>query len=249
MSIQLKYLVALCVKISYNDIVDTVIVIPARLQSTRLPGKPLLKRNGITLIETVWRQCVQTGFDVLVATDHALIAEEVKSFRGEYAMTSSQTPTGTDRCAEAVYQHNYKYVVNVQGDMPYITPEQILQCHALVKQFDVGTLIYDMTLQEQTNPNSVKCIGVEHHRVKHNVYECKWFGRMAVPYGFHHAGIYAYRMNALRQYQRLSQGKYEQIEKLEQLRWLEHGYRVFARETTPIKGEINTEEDYDAWVS
>ena len=243
------YLVALAIKMLYNGSVDTVIIIPARMQSTRLPGKPLLRRHGITLIETVWRQCVQTGFDVAVATDHPMIADEVRSFRGEVIMTNPHTPTGTDRCAEAVYQSTYKYVVNVQGDMPYITPEQIVDCHSLVKQFDVGTLIYDMAEQEQTNPNSVKCIGVEHHRVKHDVYECKWFGRMAVPYGFHHAGIYSYRMNALRQYQRLPQGKYEQIERLEQLRWLEHGFRVFARETTPIQGEINTPEDYDAWVS
>ena len=243
------YLVALCIKIVYNEFMDTVIVRPARLQSTRLPGKPLLKRNGVTLIETVWRQCVQTGFDVVVATDHEDIANTVNSFRGDVVMTASDTPTGTDRCAEAVYTTHYKYVVNVQGDMPYNTPEQIVKCHSLVKQFDVGTLIYDMAEQEQTNPNSVKCIGVEHHRVKHDVHECKWFGRMAVPYGFHHAGIYSYRMNALRQYRRLPQGKFEQIEQLEQLRWLEHGFRVFARTTTPIKGEINTQEDYDAWVS
>jgi len=233
----------------YNWQVDTVLVIPARMQSTRLPEKPLLKRNGITLIETVWRQCVQTGFDVIVATDHEDIAREVDAFRGQAVMTKSDTPTGTDRCAEAVYQTNYNYVINVQGDMPYITPEQIVQCHSLVKQFDVGTLIYDMAEQEQTNPNSVKCIGVEHHKVKHDVYECKWFGRMAVPYGFHHAGIYAYRMNALRQYKRFPQGKFEQIERLEQLRWLERGIRVFAKETTPIQGEINTRQDYDDWCS
>ena len=233
----------------YNWLVDTVLVIPARMQSTRLPQKPLLKRNGITLIETVWRQCVQTGFDVIVATDHEDIAREVDAFRGQAVMTRSETPTGTDRCAEAVYTSNYNYVINVQGDMPYITPEQIVECHTLVKQFDVGTLIYDMAEQEQTNPNSVKCIGVEHQRVKHDVYECKWFGRMAVPYGFHHAGIYAYRMNALRQFKRLPQGKFEQIERLEQLRWLEHGFRVFAKTTDPIQGEINTRQDYDAWIS
>jgi 3-deoxy-manno-octulosonate cytidylyltransferase (CMP-KDO synthetase) len=229
--------------------VDTIIVIPARMQSTRLPGKPLLKRDGITLIETVWRQCVQAGFETVVATDDIEISRTVESFRGKVIMTNPETPTGTDRCAEAVYQEDYKYVVNVQGDMPYITPEQIVECHSLVKQFDVGTLIYDMALEEQTNPNSVKCIGVEHQKVKQDVYECKWFGRMAVPYGFHHAGIYAYRMNALRQYQRLPQGKYEQIERLEQLRWLENGFRVFARETTPIKGEINTPEDYENWCA
>ena len=219
------------------------------MQSTRLPGKPLLKRDGITLIETVWRQCVQAGFETVVATDDIEISRTVESFRGKVIMTNPETPTGTDRCAEAVYQEDYKYVVNVQGDMPYITPEQIVECHSLVKQFDVGTLIYDMALEEQTNPNSVKCIGVEHQKVKQDVYECKWFGRMAVPYGFHHAGIYAYRMNALRQYQRLPQGKYEQIERLEQLRWLENGFRVFARETTPIKGEIKTPEDYENWCA
>ena len=219
------------------------------MQSTRLPGKPLLKRDGITLIETVWRQCVQAGFETVVATDDIEISRTVESFRGKVIMTNPETPTGTDRCAEAVYQEDYKYVVNVQGDMPYITPEQIVECHSLVKQFDVGTLIYDMALEEQTIPNSVKCIGVEHQKVKQDVYECKWFGRMAVPYGFHHAGIYAYRMNALRQYQRLPQGKYEQIERLEQLRWLENGFRVFARETTPIKGEINTPEDYENWCA
>ena len=228
---------------------DTVIVIPARMHSTRLHGKPLLRRNGITLIETVWRQCVQTGFDVVVATDHDDIAMEVDSFRGQVAMTSPSSPTGTDRTAEAVYRESYKYVVNVQGDMPYITPEQIVECQSIVKQFEVGTLIYDMQEMEMTNPNSVKCIAVKHNRIKHDIHECKWFGRMAVSYGYHHAGIYSYRMNSLRQFQRLSQGHFEQLEQLEQLRWLENGYRVFAKITTPIKGEINTQEDYDTWVS
>ena len=87
---------------------DTVIVIPARMHSTRLHGKPLLRRNGITLIESVWRQCVQTGFDVVVATDHDDIAIEVDKFRGQVAMTSPSTPTGTDRVAAAVYQESYK---------------------------------------------------------------------------------------------------------------------------------------------
>ena len=226
---------------------DTVIVIPARMHSTRLDGKPLLKRNGVSLIETVWRQCVQTGFDVVVATDHEDIAREVDSFRGTVAMTKSSTPTGTDRVAEAVYQEPYKYVINVQGDMPYITPEQIIECQSLVKQFEVGTLIYEMQEIELYNPNSVKCIAVKHNRIKQNIHECKWFGRMEVPYGYHHAGIYAYRMNALRQYKRLEQAKYEQLERLEQLRWLENGYRVFAKITAPIKGEINTPEDYKLW--
>jgi len=219
------------------------------MQSTRLPGKPLLKRNGITLIQTVWNQCKQTGLDVAVATDHYDIADHVKSFGGHFRMTKSETPTGTDRCAEAVQQDLYDCVINVQGDMPHITAEQIMECHSLVEKFDVGTLIYDMALEEQTNPNSVKCIGVESDKIDNDVYECKWFGRMAVPYGFHHAGIYAYRMEALRHYQKLPQGKYEQIERLEQLRWLENNYRVFAKETSPIKGEINTPEDYDAWCN
>ena len=217
------------------------------MHSTRLDGKPLLKRNGVSLIETVWRQCVQTGFDVVVATDHEDIAREVDSFRGTVAMTKSSTPTGTDRVAEAVYQEPYKYVINVQGDMPYITPEQIIECQSLVKQFEVGTLIYEMQEIELYNPNSVKCIAVKHNRIKQNIHECKWFGRMEVPYGYHHAGIYSYRMNALRQFKRLEQAKYEQLEKLEQLRWLENGYRVFAKITTPIKGEINTPEDYKLW--
>ena len=164
-------------------------------------------------------------------------------------MTSPSTPTGTDRVAEAVYQTSYKYVVNVQGDMPYISPAQIVECQSLVKQFDIGTLIYNMQEIEMFNPNSVKCIAVKHNRIKQEIHECKWFGRMEVPYGYHHAGIYAYRMNSLRQFKRLSQGHYEQIEKLEQLRWLENGYRLFAKITTPIKGEINTQEDYDTWVS
>ena len=219
------------------------------MHSTRLHGKPLLTRNGITLIETVWRQCVQTGFDVVVATDHVDIADKVKSFRGQVAMTKASTPTGTDRVAEAVYQTSYRYVINVQGDMPYITPQQIIDCQSLVKQFDVGTLIYEMKEIELYNPNSVKCIAVKHNRIKHDVQECKWFGRMEVPYGYHHAGIYSYRMNALRQYQRLAQGQYEQLENLEQLRWLENGFRIFARITSPIEGEINTQQDYDTWVS
>ena len=227
---------------------DTVVVIPARMQSTRLPGKPLLKKNGITLIETVWRQCTQTQFDVIVATDHREIAQEVETFGGQVQMTMPETPNGTARVAEAVYLKDYRYVVNVQGDMPYITPQQIIDCQSIVKQFDIGTLIYDMNPSEQVNPNSVKCIAVEHQKIKQHIYDCKWFGRMAVPYGFHHAGIYSYRMNTLRQYRRLDTGRYEQHEQLEQLRWLEHGFRIFAKKTSAIKGEINTPEDCKLWI-
>jgi len=229
---------------------DTVIIIPARMASTRAPGKPLWKKDGRTLIEHVYRKCTMTGWDVAVATDHKDIANEVDSFGGKTIMTSVNNATGTDRVAEATKFQDYKYVINVQGDMPYIHPKQIIDCQSIVKLYDVGTLIYDMDPAELTNPNSVKCIAVKQKpEIIADTYECKWFGRMAVEYGYHHAGIYAYQRNALRDYAKLSVGKYEDIEKLEQLRWLENGFRVFAKKTTPIAGEINTPKDYDNWIA
>lgn len=222
---------------------NTICIIPARMSSTRLPGKPLLKKQGITLIETVWRQCEQTGFDVAVATDHHEIKHTVESFGGTVIMTDPQTSTGSDRCAEASEGKNYDKVINVQGDMPYITPQQILDCASILDHHDIGTLIYEMSSQEQNNPNSVKCIAVE----KQGIFDCRWFGRMAVPYGYHHAGIYAYRHDVLALFRNLAQGKYEQHEKLEQLRWLENDFKIHAVMTTPIQGEINTLQDYELW--
>ena len=228
---------------------DTVIIIPARMNSTRAPGKPLWKKDGHTLIEHVYRKCVITGYYLAVATDLEDIANEVDTFGGDVIMTNESTPTGSDRVAEAIWLQDYNYVVNVQGDMPYITPQQIIECQSIVKSYDVGTLIYDMDPAELHNPNSVKCIAVKHKsKSTTDTYECRWFGRMAVDYGYHHAGIYSYKINALRRYARLPQGFYESIEQLEQLRWLENGFKIFAKKTTPIAGEINTPEDYKNWI-
>jgi len=224
----------------------TAIVIPARLQSTRLPNKPLLEKQGKPLIQHVWEKCMMTGFEVFVATDDEKIKHKVDDFGGQTIMTDPKAPSGTDRCAQAMAETSFDRIINVQGDMPYIDPTQITQCADILESgADVGTLIYSMEESELTNPNSVKCIATP----KGNLFDCRWFGRMAVSYGFHHAGIYAYTKKALDQYANWPEGQYEKIEKLEQLRWLENSYKILASKTDPIQGEINTPEDYDSWIA
>ena len=223
-----------------------LIVIPARAGSTRLPNKPLVKFHGKTLIQHVWDKANKLPAKVIVATDSDEIVKEVESFGGEAMMTDSDIKTGSDRVAQAYKQlgQSADAIINLQGDMPFITPRQIASSIIPLNfGFDVGTLIYKMDPAEQNNPNSVKAIASVHPTTE--IGQCHWFLRAPLSYGYHHAGIYAFKPEVLKKLAKLEQTEFEQIEKLEQLRFLENKFRIGGKLCEAIKGEINTYEDLE----
>jgi 3-deoxy-manno-octulosonate cytidylyltransferase (CMP-KDO synthetase) len=233
-------------------------IIPARYHSTRLPAKPLQKLGGKSIIEWVYSAVKAVIKDVVVATDDVRIAEEVERFGGCAIMTSEAHRSGTDRCAEALTKMggDYDIVVNVQGDEPFIRKEHI---EALIACFnnpetEIATLAKPMTSAEDMadihNPNNVKVVTDLRGRAL-------YFSRAAIPFQrdveqsewskrhtyLKHIGIYAFRAQTLRAVTSLEVSSLEQTEKLEQLRWLEHGYYISVAKTPYATMGIDTPED------
>jgi 3-deoxy-manno-octulosonate cytidylyltransferase (CMP-KDO synthetase) len=232
-------------------------LVPARYASTRYPGKPLIDLGGKTMIERVYRQAekCQALSGVIVATDDERIEKVVKSFGGNVCMTSPTHPSGTDRCAEVVEKLNLKCkaVINIQGDEPFIEPEQIeLVCACFNDQrTELATLIRKITSpQVLFNPNSPKVL-VDSQQF------AIYFSRHPVPYlrgaeesqwvnlhsYYQHIGIYGYRTDVLKQITSLSPSALEKAESLEQLRWIENGYKIKTAVTEFESNAIDTPED------
>ena len=210
----------------------TAIVIPARLASTRFPNKMLCDVGGQTLIRRVYEQCLSTGFDVYVATDSEDIAAEVSN-----ALLVYDSENGTARIAKAIDQmSHYDAIINVQGDMVKVPVEDVKKLPSLLNIYDVATLKHPMADGQRHDPNTVKVIssGTEAH----------WFCRAPLKYGDWHYGIYAYRMDALKKYQTLTVYPEENIESLEQLRWIQNGYTIGIIDAG-VAAEINTPEDLE----
>ena len=193
-------------------------IIPARYASTRFPAKPLAILGGKTVIERVYTQVKDTVDYAAVATDDQRIYDTVTAFGGNAIMTSTDCKSGTDRCWQAFSMlENYDntestIIINIQGDEPFIQPQQIeslKQCFA-DPTVDIATLVKPFTpadvLEAIKNPNSPKVV------VNHTYYK--------------HIGLYAYRANILREITQLPQSTLELAESLEQLRWLENGYKI-----------------------
>ena len=229
-------------------------IIPARYASTRLPGKPLLDIEGKTLIQRVYEQCKKSELlaDVVVATDDQRIVQEVNSFGGRVFMTSAEHPSGTDRCAEVMdlLDEEVDAVVNIQGDEPFIRPEQIDQICQLLMDPDVNlaTLVKRFPHgADVTDHNTVKVVmNAEQNAL--------YFSRSVIPFNrngdsdspyYQHIGIYGYRSETLRKIVRLDQGDLEMIESLEQLRWLENGYSIRVCETEFQSVGVDTQEDLE----
>lgn len=214
-------------------------IIPARYASTRFPGKPLVKIGGISMIERVYRQCQKAAVldAVIVATDDERIANEVRAFGGEVCMTATHHETGTDRLCEVVgnLSVDFQYFINIQGDEPFIQPEAIalLANGLLTTDNPIVTLIKKINSPEiLLNPNVVKV-------VKNFAQEALYFSRFPIPFHrqtgtpdlsaceyFQHIGIYGFTRAFLQQLPTLQSGKYEKMESLEQLRWLENGHSI-----------------------
>jgi len=227
-------------------------VIPARFSSSRLPGKPLADIAGKPMIQRVYEQArlAKRPDEVIVATDHELVFKTVVGFDGKAIMTSPDHPTGTDRLAEvAKIYTEMDVIINVQGDEPLIAPEVI---DALAGVFDnaapdlvMATLMTEALEEEYHNPAAVKV-------VTDMAGYALYFSRSLIPYQrvgiqgakvYKHLGIYAYRREFLLTFATLPPTLLERTESLEQLRALEHGYRIKVLETDFRAVGVDTPED------
>jgi len=234
-----------------------VICIPARYQSSRLPGKPLCDIAGKSLIQRVYEQATQSQAEsVLIATDDQRIADACKLFSAEVVMTSSDHPSGTDRLAEVAAQKGWddnQIVVNLQGDEPFM-PSQLLDlvAQSLARANDCAMATLCKPLNEDgddiNNPNCVKVVlGVSQRAL--------YFSRAAVGFdrdkkgqsgAYHHLGLYAYRVAYLKKFAASSPTPLEQKERLEQLRALEMGESIYVDITTQNTGlGIDTAADLE----
>lgn len=235
-----------------------LIVIPARYASTRFPAKPLVDIGGKSMIQRVYEQAKKTpGISaVVVATDHQKISEHVTSFGGAVCMTKESHVSGTDRCYEALtlQKDKFDYVINIQGDEPFIQPEQItLLANLLDGSTEIATLVKSIENPEQLfNPNVVKAVISQKG-------EALYFSRSTIPHirntpnevwmqkhtFYKHIGMYAYRTDILQQLTILPVSTLEKAESLEQLRWLENGFKIKVAETKQETIGIDTPEDLD----
>jgi len=234
-------------------------VIPARYNSTRLPGKALVHLGHKPMILHVLERVKQanTLTQVVVATDDERIFDAVKTAGGHAVMTSAKHPSGTDRCAEALehFEEQFDAVVNIQGDEPFIHPEQIDLVGKLLQEgADIATLVKAIdTKEELFNTSVVKA-------VVNRRGEALYFSRHAIPFYrnaqqdewhrhgayYKHIGIYGYRRNVLKELTRLMVSPLELAESLEQLRWLDHGYKIQTAVTHYDSIGVDTPEDLKA---
>jgi 3-deoxy-manno-octulosonate cytidylyltransferase (CMP-KDO synthetase) len=227
-----------------------VVVIPARHDSSRLPGKVLADIVGRPMVEHVYRRAAEArGVDaVVVATDDERIATAVESFGGVVRLTRPGHRTGTDRVAETARDLRCEIVVNVQADLPLVEPEMIAE---VIAPLNEDTAVQMSTLRqaitdpaEIENPNVVKV-------VVDRVGDALYFSRSKIPYCredgvcFKHIGLYGFRREFLLSFAALSQTPLERAESLEQLRALEHGHRIRAVETRFESLEVDTPEDLE----
>ena len=234
-------------------------IIPARYASTRFPGKPLIDIQGKTMIHRVYEQALKSKHldKVIVATDDERIFNHVKDFGGEAVITAEHHPSGTDRCWDALQQlkGNFQYVINIQGDEPFIQPEQIDELAAILK---------DGTVELAT-----QMILVDNHEILFDKGEVKivlntnkealYFSRMVIPFikgvdekdwhlhhdYYRHVGMYAYRKDILEKITKVPVSSLEKSESLEQLRWLENGFKIKCVTTKYESHCIDTPEDID----
>jgi 3-deoxy-manno-octulosonate cytidylyltransferase (CMP-KDO synthetase) len=212
---------------------NTIVVIPARMASTRLPGKPLADIGGEPMIVHVWRRAMEAGIGpVVVATDAPEIAAAIRAAGGEAAMTRDDHVNGTARIHEALggLGGDADIIVNVQGDIPTVAPASVRAALTPLADpaVDIATIAAVIVRDdERTNPNVVKVVGTPKSAT---VLRALYFTRATAPYGdgplYHHIGLYAYRRAALERYVALPPSPLEKREKLEQLRALEAGMRI-----------------------
>ena len=236
-------------------------IIPSRYSSTRFPGKPLAMIGGKTMIHRVYERASQAFADVVVATDDQRIYNEVTSFGGRAVMTSEKHQSGTDRCAEAAMKYSqatgkeFSAVINIQGDEPFVDPQQLLQLAQLFNDpsVEIATLVKRAkTSDEVFSENTAKVI-------VNNLSQAVYFSRSPIPFYrgkareewvsnhlyYRHIGVYAYRTDILQKITLLPQSSLELAEKLEQNRWIENGYNIKVCVTDFEGLAVDTPEDLE----
>lgn len=234
-------------------------IIPARYASTRFPGKPLIDIKGKTMLQRVYEQASKSKLlsRVVVATDDERILNHVKDFGGNAVMTASHHPSGTDRCRDALQQldEDYNYVINIQGDEPFIAPEQIDELAAALQdgKVELATqMIRAESYEILFDKGEVKIVLNTNN-------EAMYFSRMVIPFikaidekewhkhhrYYRHVGMYAYRKDILEKITALPVSSLEKAESLEQLRWIENGFRIKCVETKYESHCIDTPGDIE----
>nr|WP_299417596.1 3-deoxy-manno-octulosonate cytidylyltransferase [uncultured Emticicia sp.] len=235
-------------------------IIPARFASSRFPGKPLADIGGKSMIQRVYEQVqkAKSLSKVVVATDDSRIFDHVVGFGGEVYMTAENHPSGTDRCFEALQKaggsSKYDYIVNIQGDEPFIDPDTIEQMAKLLDfKTEIATAVKKINDYETLfDPNVVKAVLTMRK-------QCLYFSRQTVPFVrghepktwlehadfYKHIGLYAYRNDVLEQISHLPPSPLENTEKLEQLRWLGYGYKIYATITSYESIGVDSPEDLE----
>jgi 3-deoxy-manno-octulosonate cytidylyltransferase (CMP-KDO synthetase) len=237
-------------------------IIPARYASTRFPAKALADIRGKSMIQRTYEQAIQADClsSVIIATDDERIFDHAQSFGAEAVMTSEAHQSGTDRCYEAYrnQKQKYDYIINIQGDEPFIQPEQIqILASMLDGETELATLMKEIEDEETLfSPNTPKVIF-------NNFNEAIYFSRQTVPYlrgiekakwldthtYFKHIGIYAYRADVLKKITKLPPALLEKIECLEQLRWLANGYKIKVAATPYDSFGIDIPADLESAIS
>ena len=233
---------------------NTLILIPARMASTRLPDKPMAEINGLPMISHVIDRAREANIgEPVVATDSQTIMDAVEAHGAKAVMTREDHESGSDRIWEAVEkidpQGKADTIINLQGDLPAIDPNLIRQSILPLEDenVDIATLAAEITDEaEKTNPNVVKAIGTP---ISETRLRALYFSRATAPYGegplYHHIGLYAYKRSALEKFVSLATGTLEQREKLEQLRALENGMRIDIELVQTIPHGVDTAEDLE----
>ena len=226
--------------------IKVIAVIPARFASFRFPGKPLAMLGNKPLIQQVYDSATQTDlFDkIIVATDDNRIFDKVGQFGGDVVLTSKHHKSGTDRIAEVCTNLEAEIIVNIQGDEPFISKEPLQK---LISVFDEPTVqvasLMHKSMEEIENPNIVKVVCDNNNFALYFSRSPIPFIRTLQPEFFKHIGVYAFRREALFKFIQFTMGKLEQIEKLEQLRFLENGIKIKMVETSFQGIGIDTPED------
>ena len=233
-------------------------IIPARYESTRFPGKVLVDINGKSMVQRVYERASQSQLisNIIVATEDQKVVDHVLGFGGKAMLTDPTHASGTDRCFEAleILDENYDYVINIQGDEPFIDPNQIDQLATLLDgEAELATLIKKITTSDELfNLGEVKT-------VFNQKMEALYFSRQPIPYYrnaaeldwlqhqdyYKHIGIYAYRKDILQKISNLPVSDLERAESLEQLRWLENGLTIKLAYTEYESVCIDTKEDLE----
>ncbi len=232
---------------------DTIIIIPARYGSTRLPGKVLIDINGSPMLKYVWKAAKKVGgVDCIIATDSRNVFDAARSFGAEVIMTGEDIKSGSDRALSAINAlgKEYEFVINLQADEPLITEDEIILLKQAItedKEADIATLIVRVNESDAKSPNNVKV-------VFDNRGYALYFSRSIIPFYrnadsdkifYKHIGVYAYKYHALEKFSALSQSALERAEKLEQLRALENAMKIKVVECGYNFPGVDTEEDLE----